>query len=116
VHEAQLAGRSEKEIGAISLQVNAINNRDYKRESDRALAIGNFLRGIRIVEGNLAIQTQVARDRELHASDEGSDLLIVPPEISSNVVPLLKQGDRTVTRAQRKIDFENMPRRIYGEF
>lgn len=116
VHEAQLAGRSEKEIAAISLQINAINNRDYKRECDRALAIGNFLRGIRVVEGSLAIEIQAARDRELHASDEGSDLLIVPPEISSNVVPLLKQGDRTVTRAQRKIDFENMPRRTYGEF
>jgi hypothetical protein len=116
VHEGQLAGRSEKEVAAISLQVNAINNRDYKRESDRALAIGNFLRGIRIVEGNLAIEIQAARDRELHASDEATDLLVVPSEMASNVVPLMQQSTRAAKRAQRKVDFENMPRRTYGEF
>lgn len=117
MYEAQLAGRSEKEISAISLQVNAINSRDYKRERDRALAIGDFLRGIRVVEGNLAIQIQAARDRELHASDEGNNLLIVPAETASNVVPLPQQSARTADiHAQREIDFENMPRRTYGEF
>ncbi len=117
MHEAQLLGRSEKEIAVISLQVNAINNRDYKREQDRAMAIGEFLRGIREVEDNLALQTQSARDREQHAADEDNDLLSVPPEEASNVVPLQKQKNtRTALRAQREVDFENMPRRTYGDF
>ncbi|MBB1073418.1 DDE-type integrase/transposase/recombinase [Rhodoferax sp. 4810] len=117
MYEAQLAGRSEKEITAISLQVNEINSRSYIRDTDRAQAVGDFLRGIRDVEANLAIQTQAARDRELHASDEGNGLLVVPPETPSNVVPLAQQSARKAdTRARQKTDFENMPRRTFGEF
>ena len=117
MYEAQLAGRSEKEILAISLQINEINSRSTLRESDRALAVGDFLRGIRVVEDNLAIQTQAARDRELHAADEGTDLVTVPPEETTNVVNLPPQNARKAdTRAKREADFENMTRRTYGEF
>lgn len=117
MYEAELAGRSEKEILAISLQINEINSRSYKLETDRALAVGDFLRGIRDVEENLAIQTQAARDRELHAADEGTDLVTVPPEQTTNVINLPQQSARKAdTRAQREADFENMPRRTYGEF
>lgn len=117
MYDAQLAGRSEKEILAISLQVNEINSRSSLRESDRALAVGDFLRGIHIVEDDLAIQTQAARDRELHAADEGTDLVTVPSEQTTNVVNLPQQNARKAdTRAQREADFENMTRRTYGEF
>lgn len=117
MYYGQLAGRSEKEIMAISLQINEINSRSTLREKDRALLVGDFLRGIRVVEDNLAIQTQAARDREQHAADEGTDLVTVPPEETTNVINLPTQSARkSDTRAQREAEFENMTRRTYGDF
>ena len=71
----ELAGRTEKEIEAISLEIDAINSRAGIQEKDRAAALGAYLCGVREREANLRLTVQQARDGELRAADGGIGLL-----------------------------------------
>lgn len=117
MYASELAGRSEKEIEAISLQIDEINKRTGIREKDRAAALGAFLASMREREGTLAIETQVARDRELRAADEGVELIDVPSGDETNVVELAqKRAGKSQRRAQHEIVFENTTHQTFEDF
>ena len=109
----ELAGRTEKEIEAISLEIDAINSRTGIREKDRAAALGAYLRTVREREANLKLEVQQARDRELCAADEGIGLLGAAPAygdaltIDSSPLQSLSMVDST---------FENLSEETYEDF
>lgn len=77
-HARELAGRTEKEIEAMSIELDAIQSRTGVREKDRAAALGAFFRGVRACESSLATGVQEARERELRAADASTGLLDAP--------------------------------------
>lgn len=77
-HAGMLAGRTYKEIEAISAELTAVHGRAGMRQNDHASLLGAFLRSMRDVEANLAIERQQARDRELRSSDAKTGLLGIP--------------------------------------
>ena len=79
-YQGELAGRSEKEIEAISQEIAAIKRRTGIREKDRARLLGDYLLRLRDQEANLALERQQARDRELRSSDRAVGLLAAPAD------------------------------------
>ncbi len=124
----QLVGRSEKEIAAISTEINELNSRTGQRDADRARALGDYITHIREWEGSLALETQVARDRELKLTYAGKGILTAPNEIepnadsdtseeASNVVPLKSgKSPKQSLSAMQKQAFESGARDVYGDF
>lgn len=120
-HAGFLAGRTEKEIEAISLEIDEINKRDGIREKDRARALGAYLRTVHIREAVLSIEVQRARDRELRASDADVGLLDVPsegnPNGGGNVLDFPQHAkDKVVQQAVLDTAFENISEQTFEDF
>lgn len=121
-----LAGRSEKEIEAISTEINELNGRTGLRESERASQLGKFIESLRDREGSLAIETQVARDREQKLTYAQNGLLDTPPADddfdddaggATNVIPLKPEDRKPPSRKKMQHDlFENGERTVFGDF
>lgn len=122
-----LAGRSEKEIQAISTEINELNGRTGLRESERASELGKFIESVRYREGSLAIEAQVARDREQKSTYAQNGLLDTPPaddefddtsvDGASNVIPLNTETRKQPSRRKMQHDvFENGERTVFGDF
>ncbi|MDO8773406.1 MAG: Mu transposase C-terminal domain-containing protein, partial [Burkholderiaceae bacterium] len=121
MHAGFLAGRTEKEIEAISQEIDQINKRDGIREKDRARALGAYLRSVRSRETVLAIEVQQARDRELRAADADVGLLGVPSDGrdngSDNVLDFAKPAqDKVAQRAAPDDVFENIAEQTFEDF
>ncbi len=128
----QLRGRSEKEIAAISIELNELSSRDGLRQKDRALAIGEYFATIRDREASLALKVQAARDREQQSAYSGTNLM-VPPEESevdvqddvdtdaetpeeTNVVQLKTAAQKKSLRKMQQDVFEQSDTTAYGDF
>lgn len=120
-----LAGRSEKEIEAISLELNELNSRTGIQKKEKAQLLGSFMNGIREREGSLAIEVQSARDREQKSTYAHNGLLDTPlllpspadAEAGSNVIALKSdaRGRNTVKQKAREV-FRNTERKVFGDF
>lgn len=109
----ELTGRTEKEIEAISLEIDAINSRAGIREKDRAAALGAYLRTVREREVNLSLELQQARDRELRAADEGIGLLGAAPTYGDQ---LAFERHPVQSLPTTKSTFENIAEETYEDF
>lgn len=124
-----LAGRTEKEIAIISSEFNELNSREGIREKDRALQLGIFIESLRDKESSLALETQIARDREQEATYKGTGFHVPPPEqdedgsdcsssdANTNVVPIKPPRSRAASTKQMRHDvFETGQRQVFGDF
>lgn len=117
MYQSELSGRTEKEIAAISLEIDAINKRTGIREKDRAAALGAYLMQIREREANLALAVQQARDRELRAADQGVGLLGSPAEAGSSQSRLpYEQTGMALSHSPLDTTFENISQESYEDF
>jgi len=103
MYQAELAGRTEKEIEAISQEIEAIKRRTGIREKDRARILGDYMLYLRGRESQLALERQQARDQELRSTDRDVGLLVAPTDDASLV---LEPPAARATRAPRKSAFE----------
>lgn len=118
MYAGELAGRTEKEIEAISQEIDRINKRDGIRDEERAAALGAYLISTRGREANLAIALQRTRDQELRAANSDVDLLSIPlgekdgTEVLSNCAPT----DRPSGTAFDELDFDNISQENFEDF
>lgn len=120
-----LVGRSEKEIEAISIEINELNSRTEIRKIEKAKLLGSFMDGIRERESSLAIEVQAARDREQQSTYASNGLLNTPTplalpfdaEVGSNVITLKPDSrvKNTVKQKAREV-FRNTERKVFGDF
>jgi putative transposase len=117
MYSRDLEGRTEKEIEAISQEVDAINARTGIRLKDRAAALGAYFRTVREREVNQALELQQARDKALRAADEGIGLLGTQAA-ASGVDPdvPVTQEDGVYTGVLRHSSFENITQKTLKEF
>lgn len=110
-YQGELAGRSEKEIEAISQEIAAIKRRTSIREKDRAKLLGDHLLQVRNQETNLAHKRQKARDQELRSSDRPIGLLAAPLGSDADRLlpapPAAKQG-RNPGKSAFELAFESL--------
>lgn len=105
----ELAGRTEKEIEAISLEIDAINSRTGIREKDRAAALGAYLRTVREREANLKLEVQQARDQELRSTDRDVGLLAAPADDGSLLLePTAARPGRIPGKSAFELAFESI--------
>jgi putative transposase len=114
LHSHELAGRTEKEIEAISQEINAINARTGIREKERALALGAYLRTVRGREAALRVEVQQARDREMRAADEGVGLLGTAPSYTGDTLVIEQQLVQSQETAEST--FEHISQETYEDF
>ncbi len=114
LHAHELAGRTEKEVEAISQEINAINARTGIRQKERALALGAYLRTVRGREAALRIEVQQARDRELRSADEGIGLLGTAPANSGDALTIEQQLVHSLETAESTI--EHISQETYEDF
>ncbi len=114
LHAHELAGRTEKEIEAISQEINAINARTGIREKERALALGAYLRTVRGREATLRIEVQQARDRELRAADADVGLLGAAPTYVADRQAIEQLPAPNPETAEST--FENISQETYEDF
>jgi transposase InsO family protein len=114
LHAHELAGRTEKEVEAISQEINAINARTGIRQKERALALGAYLRTVRGREAVLRIEVQQARDREFRAADEGIGLLGTAPANSGDALTIEQQLVHSLETAESTI--EHISQETYEDF
>lgn len=114
----QLAGRSEKEIEAISLELRELLGRNGLRNKDRAALLGEFMESIKDREANLAIERQAARDREQRVAYAGTGMVDpVTDDPSSNVIDFPEEGTRQAARGSRESRiFDEAQRNEFGDF
>lgn len=120
-----LAGRSEKEIEAISLEIYELNGRGGARSVDKAAKLGRHMDGIRERENSLAVEVQAARDRAQKSTYAHNGLLDIPRAtpfgvdagLGSNVIKLKPdaQEGRTVKQKSRDV-FDSGDRQVFGDF
>lgn len=118
MYAGELAGRTEKEIEAISQEIDQINKRDGIRDEDRAEALGTYLTATRGREVNLAIALQRTRDQELRAANSDVDLLGIPAGDSGDTVaPSVRApSGKSSGRVVDEIDFDNIPQQDFEDF
>lgn len=117
MHAGLLAGRTEKEIQAISQEIDVINKRDGIRSLDRAMTLGKFLDSVKNREVNLALELQQTRDRELRSADQGINLLGVPPGETQDAIDhaqCVDEKPHTGELSDKAI--ENTPQEDFEEF
>ncbi|EYC52950.1 hypothetical protein AZ34_14555 [Hylemonella gracilis str. Niagara R] len=117
MYRSELAGRSEKEIEAISQEINEVNRRDGIREKDRAALLGAYLEKVRGREANLKLELQRVRDQELRSSDQGVGLVTGSPDISDTLLPsplpqLYLPSDDQAT----DVDFDSISQEQFKDF
>ncbi len=117
MYHSELVGRTEKEIAAISLEIDAINKRTGIREKDRAATLGTYLAQLRGREVSLALEVQQARSRELRAADQGVGLLGIPAG-DGNCQPALPYELTGMALGSSPLDttFENISQESYEDF
>jgi transposase InsO family protein len=117
MYQAELMGRTEKEVEVISQEIDAINKRAGIREKDRAAALGRYLVQIREREANLALETQQARDRELRAADQDVGLLGRPAIADGSQYQLhYEQADTVLSQPPIDTTFESISQESYEDF
>jgi putative transposase len=114
LHAHDLTGRTEKEIEAISLEINAINARAGIRQKERGLALGAYLRSVRGREAILRVEVQQARDRELRAADADIGLLGSAPTYAANTLAVEQQPVQSLGTADST--FEYISQETYEDF
>lgn len=103
MYHGQLAGRTEKEIEAISQEINAIKKRDGIRQKDMARLLGDYFVRVREMESRLALERQQARDQELRLAYQDDGLLTVQADVTP---PLLESSIAQTEPAASKSTFE----------
>ena len=114
LHAHELAGRTEKEIEAISQEINAINARAGIREKDRALTLGAYFRTVREREAGLRVQVQWARDQELRAADVSVGLLGTAPNNAGDTLAIEHQSAQDLDTTE--ITTEHSAQETYEDF
>lgn len=123
-----LAGRSQKEVEAISLELNELHGHRHQREKNYGDILGAYMDETRELEAYLEADVQIARSKAQRATyGENDDLLTTPPETEcaeevgteegSNVVPIKPPGGGRNSQRQMQRDvFEHGQRTQFGDF
>lgn len=97
-----LAGRSIKEIEAISLEINELCSRTGLRGKEKASLLGDFITSIREREGELVIDVQAARDREQRAAYADNGLMDTPHDEGQGI-DLIRDSNVVELKPERRI-------------
>ncbi|WP_197026561.1 Mu transposase C-terminal domain-containing protein [Hylemonella gracilis] len=117
MYRSELAGRSEKEIEAISQEINEVNRRDGVREKDRAALLGAYLQKIRGREAKLKLELQRTRDRELRSTDQDVGLLTGPADSSDTLSPSpLSPPHPSPSEPTKDVGFDSISQEAYKDF
>lgn len=120
-----LAGRSEKEIEAISLEISELNSRTGVREREKAELLGAYMAGIREREAALAFEVQAVRDREQQSTYAHNGLLGIPrapaPSVETDLGPNVVQlkadiKEKRAGKQKLREVFDCSKGQIFGDF